>query len=245
MALEDDLMRLFGSERIQGLIERLNPGDEIPMDVKMLSKQIETAQRRIEARNFEIRKHVLQYDDVMNQQREIIYAQRRAVLMGEDMKANIQEMLSMLIKRAVGVYCQENVQPEEWDPQGLEAYFARLCLPKDVHIFEQGEQPERMTHKQVLERVTDLVTKAYDDREAVITQAGADMREIERIVLLRCVDDHWMDHIDEMDQLRQGIGLRAYGQRDPVVEYKFEGYDMFENMTYSIARRIRCLCCFT
>ena len=234
VALEDDLMRLFGSERIQGLIERLNPGDEIPMDVKMLSKQIETAQRRIESRNFEIRKHVLQYDDVMNQQREIIYAQRRAVLMGEDMKANIQEMLSMLIKRTVGVYCQENVQPEEWDPQGLEAYFARLCLPKDVHIFEQGEQPERMTHKQVLERVTELVTKAYDDREAMITQAGADMREIERIVLLRCVDDHWMDHIDEMDQLRQGIGLRAYGQRDPVVEYKFEGYDMFENMTYSI-----------
>ncbi|MFR4008962.1 MAG: hypothetical protein ACLT0Y_06610 [Christensenellales bacterium] len=130
VALEDDLMRLFGSERIQGLIERLNPGDESPMDVKMLSKQIETAQRRIESRNFEIRTHVLQYDDVMNQQREIIYAQRRAVLMGEDMKANIQEMLSMLIKRAVGVYCQENVLPEEWDPQGLEAYFARLCLPR-------------------------------------------------------------------------------------------------------------------
>lgn len=111
-------------------MEPLNPGDEVPMDVKMLSKQIESAQRRIESRNFEIRKHVLQYDDVMNQQREIIYAQRRAVLMGEDMKANIQEMQDTLVQRAVDVYCQENVLPEEWDLDGLQAYFARLCLPQ-------------------------------------------------------------------------------------------------------------------
>ena len=234
VALEDDLMRLFGSERIQGLIERLNPGDEIPMDVKMLSKQIETAQKRIESRNFEIRKHVLQYDDVMNQQREIIYAQRRAVLMGQDMKANVEEMLSTLILRAVDIYCQENVLPEEWDLDGLQAYFARLCLPEGVRIVADGEPVDRLTRKDITQRITELATQAYAAREAKINDAGADMREIERVVLLRCVDDHWMDHIDEMDQLRQGIGLRAYGQRDPVVEYKFEGYDMFETMTHGI-----------
>lgn len=234
VALEDDLMRLFGSERIQGLMERLNPGDEVPMDVKMLSKQIESAQRRIESRNFEIRKHVLQYDDVMNQQREIIYAQRRAVLMGEDMKANIQEMQDTLVQRAVDIYCQENVLPEEWDLDGLQAYFARLCLPQGVRIVQDGENIDRLTRKDLTKRITDLVHQAYEQREEKIAESNVDMREIERVVLLRCVDDHWMDHIDEMDQLRQGIGLRAYGQRDPVVEYKFEGYDMFENMTHGI-----------
>ena len=234
VALEDDLMRLFGSERIQGLMERLNPGDEVAMDVKMLSKQIESAQRRIESRNFEIRKHVLQYDDVMNQQREIIYAQRRAVLMGEDMKANIQEMQDTLVQRAVDIYCQENVLPEEWDLDGLQAYFARLCLPQGVRIVQDGENIDRLTRKDLTKRITDLVHQAYEQREQKIAESNVDMREIERVVLLRCVDDHWMDHIDEMDQLRQGIGLRAYGQRDPVVEYKFEGYDMFENMTHSI-----------
>ena len=234
VALEDDLMRLFGSERIQGLMERLNPGDEVPMDVKMLSKQIESAQKRIESRNFEIRKHVLQYDDVMNQQREIIYAQRRAVLMGENMKANIEEMLDLLVQRAIDVYCQENVLPEEWDLDGLQAYFARLCLPQGVRIVGEEEKIDRLTRKELTKRIGDLVHTAYEEREKKIAEANVDMREIERVVLLRCVDNHWMDHIDEMDQLRQGIGLRAYGHRDPVVEYKFEGYDMFENMTHGI-----------
>ena len=165
VALEDDLMRLFGSERIQGLMERLNPGDEVPMDVKMLSKQIESAQRRIESRNFEIRKHVLQYDDVMNQQREIIYAQRRAVLMGEDMKANIQEMQDTLVQRAVDIYCQENVLPEEWDLDGLQAYFARLCLPQGVRIVQDGENIDRLTRKDLTKRITDLVHQAYEQRE--------------------------------------------------------------------------------
>lgn len=123
---------------------------------------------------------------------------------------------------------------EEWDLDGLQAYFARLCLPQGVRIVQDGENIDRLTRKDLTKRITDLVHQAYEQREQKIAESNVEMREIERVVLLRCVDDHWMDHIDEMDQLRQGIGLRAYGQRDPVVEYKFEGYDMFENMTHSI-----------
>ncbi len=234
VALEDDLMRLFGSERIQGLIERLNPGDEMAMDIGMLSKQIETAQKRIESRNFDIRKHVLQYDDVMNQQREIIYAQRRSVLMGENMHDNIEEMIGTLADYAVSVYCQENVDPSEWDTEGLNQYIHRVCLPPEIALFTEDEDRTRIPRKDIIKRVTDAMRDYYAVREQKAVDAGADMREIERVVLLRCVDEHWMDHIDQMDQLRQGVGLRAYGQRDPAVEYKFEGYEMFENMVHSI-----------
>ena len=234
VALEDDLMRLFGSERIQGLIEKLNPGDEMAMDIGMLSKQIETAQKRIESRNFDIRKHVLQYDDVMNQQREIIYAQRRSVLMGENMHDNIEEMIGTLAEYAVSVYCQENVDPSEWDTEGLNQYIHRVCLPPEIALFTEEEDRTRIPRKDIIERVTKAMRDYYAVREQKAVDAGADMREIERVVLLRCVDEHWMDHIDQMDQLRQGVGLRAYGQRDPAVEYKFEGYEMFENMVHSI-----------
>ena len=233
VALEDDLMRLFGSERIQGIIERLNPGDEIPMDIGMLSKQIETAQRRIESRNFDIRKHVLQYDDVMNQQRNIIYAQRRSVLMGENVHDSIMDMIQTVATYATEVYCQKDVPHEEWDLDGLANYVHRVMVPPQVFVAEKGEL-EHLSQEDLVARIVDAAGEAYAVRECMATDAGADMREIERVVMLRCVDDHWMDHIDAMDQLRQGVSLRAYGQRDPAVEYKFEGFDMFENMVHGI-----------
>ena len=233
VALEDDLMRLFGGERIQGLMQKLSPDDDIPMDVRMLSKQIETAQRRIEGRNFDIRKHVLQYDDVMNQQRNIIYAQRKAVLMGENVHDNIVEMIHTLIGSAMDTYCQQNVVRDEWDLDGLVAYVQRLMLPPRDKLIT-AEERQSIKREDLTQRIMQRAEAYYQEREQVAVDAGADMREIERVILLRSVDRHWMDHIDDMDQLRQGVSLRAYGQRDPAVEYKMEGFDMFENMVHSI-----------
>ncbi len=233
VALEDDLMRLFGGERIQGLMQKLNPGDDIPMDVRMLTKQIETAQRRIESRNFDIRKHVLQYDDVMNQQRNIIYAQRKSVLMGENVHDNVMEMIQTLAQTTMDTYCQQNVVREEWDFDGLVAYVQRMMLPpKDTLLTD--EERSSIKREELTERIIQRAEEYYQVREKMAVDAGADMREIERVILLRSVDRHWMDHIDDMDQLRQGVSLRAYGQRDPAVEYKFEGFEMFENMVRSI-----------
>ncbi len=233
VALEDDLMRLFGGERIQGLMQKLSPEDDIPMDVRMLSKQIETAQRRIEGRNFDIRKHVLQYDDVMNQQRNIIYAQRKAVLMGENVHDNIVEMINTIASSAMDTYCQQNVVREEWDFDGLVAYVQRLMLPPKEKLLTDEER-RTIKRDELTQRIIQKAEEYYQEREKLAVDAGADMREIERVILLRSVDRHWMDHIDDMDQLRQGVSLRAYGQRDPAVEYKMEGFDMFENMVHSI-----------
>ncbi len=233
VALEDDLMRLFGGERIQGLMNKISPDDDIAMDIGMLSRQIETAQRRIESRNFDIRKHVLQYDDVMNQQRTIIYAQRRSVLLGENVHDNIVEMIHTLVGHAVDLYCQQDTVREEWDFDGLTAYVRRLMLPPDDIVVNEDEKMD-IKREALIQRIVEQAEAYYLVREGMAQKAGADMREIERVILLRSVDRHWMDHIDAMDQLRQGVALRAYGQRDPAVEYKFEGFDMFESMVHGI-----------
>ncbi|MGI6169255.1 MAG: preprotein translocase subunit SecA [Christensenellales bacterium] len=231
ISLEDDLMRLFGSERVQGMMNRLNPEDEMPIEYKMLSKQIESAQKKVEGRNYEIRKNVLQYDDVMNTQREIIYRQRRTVLQGENMRDTVMDMMGAFLAETVDSYIPELLRREEWDIEGLRNYLKKL-LRREVADF--AEKAASMSRPEIVEMVLHSAREAYGQKEETVQKAGWDMRDIERVVILRVVDDKWMDHIDAMDQFRQGIGLRAYGQRDPIIAYKNEGYEMFERMVSSI-----------
>ena len=228
-SLEDDLMRLFGSDNISGLMDKLGIEEDMPIEHNLITRSIETAQKRVENRNFDIRKHVLQYDDVMNQQRELIYQQRRQVLTGENLKEMITSMIGEVVGRAVDTYCPEGVHREEWDLESLLAGAEQVYLPG--HGVE-SEELEDLSRPEVLEFLLDKSLEAYDAREAELGEET--MREIERVVTLRIVDERWMDHLDAMDQLREGIGLRAYGQKDPLVEYKFEGYEMFQNMIASI-----------
>ncbi|MHB8125961.1 MAG: preprotein translocase subunit SecA [Desulfitobacteriaceae bacterium] len=233
ISLEDDLMRLFGSENIMGIMDKLGMDDSIPITSKMISRSIETAQRRVEGRNFDIRKHVLEYDDVMNQQREIIYAQRRAVLTGEDLRSNIMEMLAKVAKDTVETFSGESAFPEEWDLPSLLEYCEILLLPGHELTVEQLA---KLTKEEVQELLHNQALDLYNHREEMF---GSElMREIERAVMLQVVDNKWMDHLDAMDMLREGIGLRAYGQKDPLVEYKHEGFDMFHNMIDSIQEDI-------
>lgn len=228
ISLEDDLMRLFGGERIEPLIAKLGMEEGEPLEAGMLTRQIENAQKRIESRNYETRKHVLRYDDVMNQQRELIYGQRRQVLQGEDMRSTVLGMAEKLTQEAVGRFCAGD-NPENWDWTSLKDYMERHCAPRG--LFTANQDSLGGFDKAGL---TDFLKKSaqgfYEDREALFVQTGIDARELERAVLLNSVDTRWMDHIDAMDQLRDGIGLRAYAQRDPVNEYKLESFDMFDEM---------------
>ena len=231
--LEDDLMRMFGAENIMGIMDKLGMDDTTPIASRMISRSIETAQRRVENRNFDIRKHVLDYDDVMNQQREVIYAQRKAVLMGESLRENIMDMLEKAVKDTVAMFSGESVFPEEWDLASFADYIEGYFLP-GTHL--EPEQFERLSKEEVEEMLFDQAKAFYESREE---QYGADlMREIERAVMLQVVDSKWMDHLDAMDMLREGIGLRAYGQKDPLVEYRREGFEMFQAMIDSIQEDI-------
>jgi preprotein translocase subunit SecA len=233
ISMEDDLMRLFGAENIMGLMDKLGMDDEIPIENAVITRAIENAQRRVEARNFDIRKNVLEYDDVMNQQREVIYGQRRSVLMGEDIKENILEMISKVVNRTVDRFAGGSNYPEEWDLKGLLEQAQRLFLPIQSLSAEELAQLEGNEARELLE---EKAMEYYAVREK---ELGAEnMRELERLVTLRVVDEKWMGHLDAMDQLRQGIGLRAYGQRDPLVEYKYEAYDMFNQMVEEIQEDI-------
>ena len=241
IALEDDLMRLFGGERIDGLIARLGMDEDSPLEAGMLTKQIENAQKKVESRNYGIRKHVLQYDDVMNQQRTVIYGQRQQVLRGENMRSVIESFADALEEDAVKRFCAGS--SGEWDLKGMADYLERLCLPQG--IIRANEDTIRAFPKE--EDVRAFLKREfgrfYDEREEKIRELGIDMRELERAVLLRAVDVRWMDHIDAMDQLRDGIGLRAYGQKDPVNEYKLESLDMFDEMVHLIQEdTLRRLC---
>lgn len=222
IGLDDDLMRLFGSERVQGLLEKLGLDDETPIEHRMLTKSIENAQKKVEGKNFGIRKHVLEYDDVMNKQREIIYAERRRVLSGENLQDQIQMMMRDVITESVALYTDEK---EEFDHVGYMAHMYRKYLPggviDDLNFAE-------MTSSEALEATYERLLALYTEKEEFI--GSERMREVERVILLQSVDNHWIDHIDAMDQLRQGIGLRAIGQIDPVIAYKMEGFDMFDEM---------------
>ena len=233
IALEDDLMRLFGGERIKNLMGKLTTGEEVPLEYGMMTRQIENAQKRIEARNYDTRKYVLEYDDVMNKQRTIIYDQRRRVLMGEDIHSIIMEMLTSIVDDGVQMYCAKDTFPEEWDYEALEKHYAEVFLPKEEHPFENLEK-QKLNADKVKELILERALALYGEKEETFAKAGVDMREAERVVLLRVVDDKWMTNIDDMDQLKQGIGLRAYGQRDPIVAYRMEGFDMFEEMVKNI-----------
>ncbi|MEQ2128600.1 preprotein translocase subunit SecA [Caldanaerobacter subterraneus KAk] len=230
ISLEDDLMRLFGSERVKNLMDSLGIDDDQPIEHKILTKQIEQAQKKVEGINFDIRKHLLQYDDVMNKQREIIYAQRRKVLEGENLKDSILEMVRSIIERYVEIYTAGSKYPEEWDIKGLLDHLYDMFLEKDSVVIDVDL--DRLDKEVLTDIIYEEAVRQYERKEAEI--GPEQMREIERIVLLRVVDTKWMDHIDEMDQLRQGIGLRAYGQVDPLIEYKKIAFDMFEDLIHSI-----------
>ena len=233
LSMQDDLMRLFGSERVSGLIEKMGLAEDEPIEAKMLTGQIENAQKRIEARNYEIRKNVLQYDDVMNEQRKEIYEQRKQVLEGRDMHETIVKMADKLIEEAVATYCGNGDEYADWDMEGLTQYLERLCIR--IGFFKAHEEAFKTVDKEAL--IAKLKQEARDFyalREKGFELIHIDPRELERVVLLSCVDRRWMDHIDAMDQLRDGIGLRAYGNKNPITEYQIEGYDMFDEMVHFI-----------
>ena len=232
LSLEDDLMRLFGAEKVTNIVNMLKLPDDQPIEASILSGAIEGAQKRVEARNFNIRKHVIQYDDVMNKQRDVIYSQRRKVLDGEDLKSIFEKMIEQLCEKIISAHTGEQDYPDNWDWTTLHLTVDNLLSTKNALKYSE-EDFQKLNKQWLREDLYDLCIAKYAEKEAAIPTEI--IRELERIVLLRVVDEKWMDHIDEMEQLKQGISLRAYGQRDPVIEYKFEGFEMFENMINSIS----------
>ena len=231
ISLEDDLMRLFGGERLQGFMDKMKIDDDTPIEAGIVSNSIEGAQRKVESRNFAIRKNVLQYDEVMNSQRQIIYSQRDQVLNGENMKEQIQKMIYGAIEDNVKRYLPENVPHEEWDLPGLrEHYMGWLIGPEELRFTKS--EVEDLEPEHVVTELKNRADAIYAAKEKEFTPPI--MREVERVVLLRNVDQEWMDHIDAMEQLQDGIRLRAYAQQDPVVEYRLEGFDMFDSMIAAI-----------
>lgn len=227
ISLEDELMKLFGSDKIKAMVGALGLQEDQAIEHKWLSNAIESAQKKVEGRNFEIRKHVIQYDDVMNAQREVIYKQRSRVLNGENLKSAVIQMIKDIVSRYINIYTGEGRFYDEWDIQGLTEYCEAQIISKDSFRVSDDEK-ESITREDIENRIINIVLEEYEKKEQSL---GEDViRELERVILLRVVDERWMDHIDQMDQLRQGIGLRAYGHRDPVIEYRNEGYDMFERM---------------
>ena len=231
ISLEDDLMRLFGGERLQHLMDRMKIDDDMPIEASMVSGSIESAQRKVESRNFGIRKNVLQYDEVMNSQRQIIYSQRDQVLNGENMKDSIQKMIQESIQANVKTYLPENTPHEQWDLAGLREHYMGWVIGEGDLRFAPSEI-EDLEPQFVTEELQKKAAALYEKKEQEFTPNV--MREVERVVLLRVVDQEWMDHIDAMEQLQDGIRLRAYAQQDPVVEYRLEGFDMFDAMIAAI-----------
>ena len=229
LSLEDDLMRLFGSDSISGIMDKLGMEDDEPIEHSLVTKSIENAQKKVEARNFSIRKHVLEYDDVMNQQREVIYAERKKILRQEDLRGNIKDMVEKVVQRTMAMYAPPEVYSEDWDLNALINYAEEFFAPRGLLTVDYLQNLSREELDEYLHKVAE---ETYQQREAAI---GSElMRELENLVMLKVVDNHWMEHLDAMDMLREGVGLRAYGQKDPLVEYKFEAYDMFEAMNEAI-----------
>ena len=231
ISLEDDLLRLFGSDRLMGAFNALGVADGEQLEHKMLSNAIETAQKKLETNNFGIRKNLLEYDQVMNEQREIIYGERRRVLDGESMRDTVYNLITEYVENITDRFASPEAAAEDWDVKGLE-----LNLHKIIPMMELPSEKEciDMRQKELKHLLKERAVKAYEVKEAEFPEAEQ-IRELERVVLLKVIDARWMDHIDDMDQLRQGIGLQAYGQRDPLVEYKMTGYNMFGEMTNMIA----------
>ena len=229
LSLEDDLMRLFGSDNIAGIMDKLGMEDDEPIEHSLVTKSIENAQKKVEGRNFNIRKYVLEYDDVMNQQREVIYAQRKKILAKADLRENIMEMVEKVVDRTMAMYAPPEVYSEDWDLPALIRYAEEFFAPYGML---KADELGNLSREELDEYLHKVAEEHYKAREAAI---GSElMRELENLVMLKVVDNHWMEHLDSMDLLREGVGLRAYGQKDPLVEYKFEAYDMFEAMIGAI-----------
>lgn len=233
LSLEDDLMRIFGSESISKFMDKLGMEEDEPIEHAMISRSIEKAQKKVEAHNFEIRKYVLEYDDVMNQQREVLYGQRREVLVAESLKDTILTMVDDIILDGLARYANEKLYPEEWDFAGLLAQMEQYFVPRGTVTVEELENLSRV---EVQDKLKKIAVDLYDSREEEI--GAQTMRELEKAIMLRVVDSKWMEHLDAMDALKEGINLRAYGQKNPLVEYKFEAYEMFEEMVDSIKRTV-------
>ncbi|GGE04770.1 protein translocase subunit SecA [Marinithermofilum abyssi] len=233
LSFEDDLMRRFGSERIQGMMDSLGLDEDTPIEGRMFTKAVANAQKRVEGNNFDARRWVLQYDDVLNQQREIIYKQRREVLKGDNMKEIVLNMGKELIQSMVEAHTPEDELPEEWNLEAIEDYIHSTILPEDAVDEDDLKNKER---EEIIETLQERLVDYYNRREA---ELGSErLEEFAKVVILRTVDRKWMDHIDAMDQLRQGIHLRAYGQTDPLREYQFEGHEMFQEMIREIQEEV-------
>ena len=231
ISLEDDLMRLFGGDRIQGMMNTLGIEEDMPIENKMLTNTIESSQRKVEGKNFSIRKNVLNFDDVMSTQREIIYSQRKKVLDGDDIKDSIINMIKDTITETVNLYLFDDEVHDDWNLQGLRDHFMGMLTTEDDLKYD-GEELSEITREEIADTLIQRAMQIYEEREK---EFGSEtMREIERVVLLRTVDSKWMQHIDDMEELKQGIYLRAYGQKNPVVEYRIEGFDMFDEMIRAI-----------
>lgn len=229
LSLEDDLMRIFGADNISGMMDKLGMEEDEPIEHSLITKSIERAQKKVENHNFNIRKYILEYDDVMNQQREVLYDQRRKILGNDSLRDTIMEMVDSLAIKAMNQYADEKLYPEEWDYEGLLKHLELFFLePGQLTVAEM----EDLGRGELQERLLDIAHEEYNKREQLIGEAN--MRELEKAVMLKVVDSKWMEHLDSMDMLREGIGLRAYGQKNPLVEYKFEAYDMFEAMIEAI-----------
>ena len=233
LSLEDDLMRIFGGDNIKKFMEKMGLEEDEEIKSGMVSSAIQKAQKRVEERNFDIRKYVLEYDDVMNQQRKVVYEQRRKILEGEDMKAQILDMVDSLIQRGLDAYADAKLYPEEWDFEGLLKYCEKYFLaPGEVKL----EDIEEMSREDIQRKLVELAHTTYNAREESIGKEM--MRELEKAVMLKVVDSKWMEHLDDMDMLKEGIGLRSYGQRNPIVEYKVEAFDIFEEMQHAMMETI-------
>ena len=232
VSLEDDLMRRFGGSNIAGIMERLGLEEDVPIEHGLVSKSIESAQVKVEGHNFDIRKHVVQYDDVMNRQRSTIYEERLKILTRDSLRDAILEMMDRELSELVGSYAGAT-DSEEWDLEGLaQAVHALLPLPPEFAAADL----EGFSHEELVERLQAVATNLYDEKEQAL--GSDDMRRLERIVMLHTIDRLWVGHLTTMEDLKEGIGLRAYGQRDPLVEYKSEAFAMFQSLQASIQREI-------
>ncbi|MDD6696765.1 MAG: preprotein translocase subunit SecA [Veillonellaceae bacterium] len=236
LSLEDDLLRLFASDRVTKIMDKLGMEEDEPIEHKLITNSIEHAQKKVEARNFDIRKHVLEYDDVMNQQREVMYGERRKILTGENLKENILSMVNHIIKTEMDQYANEKLYPEEWTLDGLIEDAEKIYAPQGKLKKEELAAMSRDGLKETLEKTA---LEGYNQRELLFGEEN--MRELEKVVMLRVVDTKWMEHLDHMDMLRDGINLRAYGQRNPLAEYKIEALNMFEEMEGAIMDQIASL----
>ncbi len=229
LSLEDDLMRIFGADNIAGIMDRLGMEEDEPIEHSLITRSIEKAQKKVEDHNYNIRKYILEYDDVMNQQREVLYEQRRRILGNESLRDTIDTMIDKTVTESMDVYADAKLYPEEWDYEGLHKHLSQYFLTNELLTTEEMEEYSR---QELEERLLELAHEEYEARANLLGETM--MSQLEKAIMLRVVDKKWMEHLDSMDMLREGVGLRAYGQKNPLVEYKFEAFDMFQRMIESI-----------